>query len=59
MTNVMLEVNDLTTKYITRFGEDVYAVDHVSLRVEEGRSLGIAGESGYHRDGSTDERIDS
>ena len=46
MTNVMLEVNDLTTKYITRFGEDVYAVDHVSLRVEEGRSLGIAGESG-------------
>jgi peptide/nickel transport system ATP-binding protein len=42
----MLEVNDLTTKYITRFGEDVYAVDHVSLKVEEGRSLGIAGESG-------------
>ncbi len=46
MANVMLEVNDLTTKYITRFGEDVYAVDHVSLKVEEGRSLGIAGESG-------------
>jgi peptide/nickel transport system ATP-binding protein len=42
----MLEVNDLTTKYITRFGEDVYAVDHVSLKVEEGKSLGIAGESG-------------
>ena len=46
MANVMLEVNDLTTKYITRFGEDVYAVDHVSLKVEEGRSPGIAGESG-------------
>lgn len=46
MSNVMLEVNDLTTKYVTRFGEDVYAVDHVSLKVEEGKSLGIAGESG-------------
>ena len=42
----MLEVKDLTTKYITRFGEDVYAVDHVSLKVEEGKTLGIAGESG-------------
>jgi peptide/nickel transport system ATP-binding protein len=46
MAKVMLEVNELTTKYITRFGESVYAVDHVSLRVEEGKSLGIAGESG-------------
>jgi peptide/nickel transport system ATP-binding protein len=44
--NVILEVRDLTTKYITRFQEDVYAVDHVSLRVEEGKTLGIAGESG-------------
>jgi peptide/nickel transport system ATP-binding protein len=42
----MLEVRDLTTKYITRFRENVYAVDHVSLKVEEGKSLGIAGESG-------------
>jgi peptide/nickel transport system ATP-binding protein len=46
MSTVMLEVKELTTKYITRFGEDVYAVDHVSLKVEEGKSLGIAGESG-------------
>jgi len=46
MAKVMLEVNELTTKYITRFGESVYAVDHVSLKVEEGKSLGIAGESG-------------
>jgi peptide/nickel transport system ATP-binding protein len=46
MGNVVLEVKDLTTKYITRFGENVYAVDHVSLKVEEGKSLGIAGESG-------------
>ncbi len=44
--NIMLEVRDLTTKYITRYREDVYAVDHVSLKVEEGKSLGIAGESG-------------
>lgn len=46
MSNVILEVKDLTTKYITRFQENIYAVDHVSLRVEEGKSLGIAGESG-------------
>jgi len=46
MADVMLEVRELTTKYVTRFGEDVYAVDHVSLKVEEGKSLGIAGESG-------------
>jgi peptide/nickel transport system ATP-binding protein len=46
MAEVMLEVHDLSTKYITRFREDVYAVDKVSLTVEEGKSLGIAGESG-------------
>jgi peptide/nickel transport system ATP-binding protein len=46
MSKIILEVNELTTKYITRFKEDVYAVDHVSLQVEEGKSLGIAGESG-------------
>ncbi len=46
MSRVMLEVKELTTKYITRFQENVYAVDHVSLKVEEGKSLGIAGESG-------------
>ncbi len=46
MAKKMLEVNGLTTKYVTRFREDVYAVDHVSLSIEEGKSLGIAGESG-------------
>lgn len=46
MSKVILEVKELTSKYITRFQEDVYAVDHVSLKVEEGKSLGIAGESG-------------
>jgi len=44
--NVILEARGLTTKYVTRFREDVYAVDRVSLQVEEGKSLGIAGESG-------------
>jgi len=46
MAEVILEVRELTTKYITRYNENVYAVDHVSLKVEEGKSLGIAGESG-------------
>src|SRR4030066_916821 len=46
MSEVMLEVKDLTTKYITRYNEEIYAVDHVSLKVEEGKTLGIAGESG-------------
>jgi peptide/nickel transport system ATP-binding protein len=46
MGKTILEVNNLTTKYVTRFREDVYAVDHVSLKIEEGKSLGIAGESG-------------
>lgn len=46
MTNAVLEVRELTTKYVTRFREDIYAVDHVSLKVAEGKTLGIAGESG-------------
>ncbi len=46
MDNVILDVKDLTTKYITRYGENIYAVDHVSLQVGEGKSVGIAGESG-------------
>jgi peptide/nickel transport system ATP-binding protein len=46
MSNAILEVRELTTKYITRYREDIYAVDHVSLKVEPGKSLGIAGESG-------------
>ena len=45
MGKTIIEVNELTTKHVTRFREDVYAVDHVSLKVEEGRSVGIAGES--------------
>ena len=46
MGNVILEVKNLKTKYITRFHEDVYAVDGVSFTIEAGKSLGIAGESG-------------
>lgn len=46
MNKVILDVQELTTKYITRYGENIYAVDHVSLSIEEGKSLGIAGESG-------------
>jgi len=46
MSKIMLEVNGLTTKYVTRLKEDVYAVSDVSLKLEEGHSLGIAGESG-------------
>jgi peptide/nickel transport system ATP-binding protein len=46
MAEVTLDVRELTTKYITRYNEDVYAVDHVSLKIEEGKTLGIAGESG-------------
>jgi peptide/nickel transport system ATP-binding protein len=46
MSEVTLEVKELTTKYITRYDENIYAVDHVSLKVAEGKSLGIAGESG-------------
>ena len=38
MVKVMLEVNNLKTKYVTRFHEDVYAVDGVSLKIEEGKS---------------------
>ena len=46
MANKILEVKELTTKYVTRFREDIYAVDHVTFSMEEGRALGIAGESG-------------
>jgi len=46
MSDAILDVSELTTKYITRHNENVYAVDHVSLKVEAGKTLGIAGESG-------------
>ena len=42
MGKAILEVRDLKTKYVTRFHEDVYAVDGVSFEIEEGKSLGVA-----------------
>jgi peptide/nickel transport system ATP-binding protein len=41
----LLEVRDLTTSFDTPRGV-LHAVDHVSLTLEEGRTLGIVGESG-------------
>jgi len=46
MGKAIMEVKNLTTKYITRYREDIYAVSDVSLSLEEGKSIGIAGESG-------------
>jgi peptide/nickel transport system ATP-binding protein len=41
-----MEVENLYTYYKTRLKELVYAVDGVSLTLEQGKILGIAGESG-------------
>ena len=46
MGKKMLEVKNLKTKYVTRFHEDVYAVDGVSFRLHKGETLGVVGESG-------------
>ena len=43
---VMLEVRNLKTKYVTRFGESVYAVDGVSFKIEEAWDFGEGG-GGY------------
>ena len=42
----VLEVENLTVDYIVAHGRHVRAVDHVSFKIEEGESLGLAGESG-------------
>lgn len=46
MSQTTLVVKDLHAHYLTRFGEKVYSVDGVTLSLEKGRVLGIAGESG-------------
>jgi peptide/nickel transport system ATP-binding protein len=46
MAKPMLEVQNLTTYYKTRMNEEVYSVDNVSFTLEDGGSIGIAGESG-------------
>jgi peptide/nickel transport system ATP-binding protein len=42
----VLEVEDLSLHYVTRFGQRVQAVQGVSFALKEGDILGIAGESG-------------
>jgi peptide/nickel transport system ATP-binding protein len=42
----ILKVRNLRTYYMTRLKESVFAVDDVSLDLEEGKVMGIAGESG-------------
>ncbi len=42
----VIEVKDLCVDYITGDGSYVRAVDNVSFKIEEGQSLGLAGESG-------------
>jgi len=45
MANI-LEVNDLSLHYLTRFGQKINAVTDVSFTMKQGEILGIAGESG-------------
>jgi peptide/nickel transport system ATP-binding protein len=44
-TQILLDIKDLVVEFATEQGR-VRAVDHVSLELEKGRILGIAGESG-------------
>jgi peptide/nickel transport system ATP-binding protein len=45
-TRTLLQVEDITAAYVTNGDEPVRAVDGVSLSLEDGEVLGIAGESG-------------
>lgn len=42
----VLEVENLSVHYLTRFGKKIQAVSDVSFQLNEGEILGIAGESG-------------
>jgi len=42
----LLDVHDLSVDYLTDDGAALHAVENVSFSLEEGRSLGIVGESG-------------
>lgn len=44
-TNTLLEIQDLQTHFFIR-GQVAKAVDHVNLRIESGKTLGLVGESG-------------
>ena len=46
MEETILDVRDLHTCYRTRLGETVHPVDGISLALNKGEVLGIAGESG-------------
>ena len=43
--SALLEIDDLATYFYTETGV-VKAVDHITLKIEEGKTLGIVGESG-------------
>ena len=44
---VLLEVKNLTRYFPAGRGERVHAVDHVSFRLEGGKTLGLVG-AGHH-----------
>ncbi|MFI3200752.1 MAG: ABC transporter ATP-binding protein [Eubacteriales bacterium] len=46
MSKTLLQVNNLCVDYITGDATPVRAVDNVSFKIESGKSLGLAGESG-------------
>ena len=41
MAKIMLDVRDLTTKYVTRFHEDVYAVIMSPSKLRKAKALGL------------------
>ncbi len=43
---ILLDVRDLSVDYLADDGTPLHAVDGVTFRLEEGRSLGLVGESG-------------
>lgn len=45
MSELILEINDLSTHFFTDYGE-IPAVDHVNIAIHKGEVLGIVGESG-------------
>ena len=42
----LVDINDLTIGYHTKYGELVYVLRNVSLHLEPGETLGLVGESG-------------
>ncbi|MEM7346781.1 MAG: ABC transporter ATP-binding protein [Chloroflexota bacterium] len=46
MSNNLVDIDDLTIGYHTKYGELVYVLRNVSLTIEQGETLGLVGESG-------------